>query len=530
MKNVFNKQKAVIVARVSTKRQETEGLSLDNQLKKLRAYGEKIGYEIVQEFVFQESADRKIRKRFNEMFEFVEKRKDIKALLSFRVDRITRNYRDAVLMDSLRLEHDKELHFVEDRLVLMPDSVGRDIQDWDLKVFLAKQYINRLKEDGVNSAKYKIMKGELPGKAPCGYLNVILDTSKKWVKIDPERGPLMKKAFELYATGKYSFKLLAKEMAKRGLTINSKSLKPVSRTQLHELINNPFYYGEMRFKDHQRLYPHNYEPLITKWLFDKCQEVTKSWNKKPFKYGAKKFVFKGVIQCSSCEYLLSTYTKKGINYVRCHHCKAVHVKEDDYLKEIAKLFKGLTIPEDKLEELKSKLHINHEEEQKFYKSNVTRINKRLKVLSGRMEQMYMDKLDLSITSDEYDKYIQKFKQEECTLLEDLQDHSKADEAFLLTCTYLLNLASRAHELFMSSQPAQKNALLKYLLANAKADGENLVVELKNVFAHILDANKSKKWLQRLEAICRYFAFEKGAYCPNLRLDERLANKTDDWVM
>jgi len=47
---------------------------------------------------------------------------------------------------------------------------------------------------------------------------------------------------------------------------------------------------------------------------------------------------------------------------------------------------------------------------------------------------------------------------------------------------------------------------------------------------VYETNVRVHWLQRLEAIARYFAFEKGAYCPNLRLEERLANKTDEWVM
>ncbi len=492
MKAPTDKMKAVILARVSTKRQETEGLSLDHQLKKLRGYAEERGFEIVEEFVFQESADQKIRKRFDAMFDYVKQDKEIVAILAFRVDRMTRNYRDAVLMDTLRVEHNRELHFVEDRLVLKPDSVGRDIQDWDLKVFLAKQYINRLKEDGVNTAKYKILNGEWCGKAPCGYVNVALDRNKKWIELDKVRTPLIRQAFELYATGKYSFKDLANEMTRRGLTINSKSSAPVSRSHLFEILEDPFYYGEMQFKG--KLYPHGYEPIITKWLFDKCQQVKENWNKKPFKYGAKDFVFKGIIQCSSCGGLLSTYTKKGFNYVRCHGCKAVHVRENVFVSEIAKLFKSMKISDGKLEELKVKLHKNHEEEQKFYKSNVDRIKKRLNVLEQRKEQMYFDKLDGRITSDEYDKFIKKFKQEECEQIESLQDHSKADEAFLLTSSYLLDLASRAYDLFMSSQPAQKNALLKFVLANVKADGEKLYVQLKNTFAGILLANKSNNWL------------------------------------
>jgi len=129
--------------------------------------------EIVKKFEFHESAGHKIRKNFDEMMEFVKQNDDIRAILTYRVDRITRNFRDAVALDNLRVEHDKELHFANDRLVLKADSVGRDIQDWDLQVFLAKQTLNRLKEDGFNSFKYKVLNGEWAGKASCGHKNCL---------------------------------------------------------------------------------------------------------------------------------------------------------------------------------------------------------------------------------------------------------------------------------------------------------------------------------------------------------------------
>ncbi|MBC8523623.1 recombinase family protein [PVC group bacterium] len=133
--------KAVILARVSTLRQEEEGLSLDNQEATLRQYAQKHNFEVVKEFRFSESADSKIRTKFLEMIDFVKKNDDVRAIIAFRVDRITRNFRDAVLMDDLRSNHNKELHFVYDRLVIDHRTVGRDQTDWDLKVFLAKQTI-----------------------------------------------------------------------------------------------------------------------------------------------------------------------------------------------------------------------------------------------------------------------------------------------------------------------------------------------------------------------------------------------------
>lgn len=109
--------KAVILARVSTLRQEKEGLSLkDIQLPILRDYARDNGFEIDSEFVFSESADRKIRTKFNEMITYVKNNPKIEAIIAYRVDRITRNYRDAVLIDDLRSEHHKEIHFVHDRL------------------------------------------------------------------------------------------------------------------------------------------------------------------------------------------------------------------------------------------------------------------------------------------------------------------------------------------------------------------------------------------------------------------------------
>ena len=65
-------RKAVILARVSTRRQEQEGLSLEEiQLPEMREYAELHDFDVVHEYVFSESADLGIRRKFNEMMDFV---------------------------------------------------------------------------------------------------------------------------------------------------------------------------------------------------------------------------------------------------------------------------------------------------------------------------------------------------------------------------------------------------------------------------------------------------------------------------
>ena len=46
----------------------------------------------------------------------------------------------------------------------------------------------------------------------------------------------------------------------------------------------------------------------------------------------------------------------------------------------------------------------------------------------------------------------------------------ADEEYYITSDYVLNLASRASELFESSEPQQKRLLLKETLQNLTLDG------------------------------------------------------------
>ena len=66
----------------------------------------------------------------------------------------------------------------------------------------------------------------------------------------------------------------------------------------------------MRVLKTKKEYPHIYPPIITKELFDACQAVRLGWNKKPFKYGEKEYIFKGLITCALTGRIVSSETHK----------------------------------------------------------------------------------------------------------------------------------------------------------------------------------------------------------------------------
>ena len=81
----------------------------------------------------------------------------------------------------------------------------------------------------------------------------------------------------------------------------------------------------------------------------------------------------------------------------------------------------------------------------------------------------------------------------------MDQHSNADENHFVKASKLLELAHKAHELFEEVDAYQKRELLFYLLQNSQMDGKKLIPSLKMPFDAILEANKTKDWLRRLDS-------------------------------
>ncbi len=489
--------KAVILARVSTLKQEKEGLSLkDIQLPELRDYAVKRDFEVVKEFVFSESADYKIRKRFNEMIEFVKASDDIKVIISYRVDRITRNYRDAVKIDELRLDYDKEIHFVYDHLVINKDSVGRDIQDWDLKVFLAKQYLNRLKEDAINTAKFKLSKNEYPGKAPYGYKNITRDDGSRWIVINEEEAEVVEKMYQWYSTGSYSM-LEVRNKIKEVFGLD------FSKGKIDFILKNPFYCGTMLYYGQE--YSHNYDRVIDEELFDKVQDIKAGFNKKRFKYAGLAFPYRGLIRCADCGCLITPERKikksgKVYHYYHCTQYNGKHgaewLTEDDLTKQFVSVFDKLKMPQDVVEDIANSLKSSHKDKSEFHQSLLNRYQSEYKKYENRIERAWEDKIDGSITESYYEKKRKEYRAKQKAINKKIEKLQFADEEYYITSSYLLKLAENAGKVFESSEVHEKRLLLKMALQNLELKGKKARYDWTKPFDKIAFFASRQAWLER----------------------------------
>jgi DNA invertase Pin-like site-specific DNA recombinase len=236
-----------------------------------------------------------------------------------KVDRLQRSYKETPLLDTLIERQKIELHFHTENCIIHKNSTSQERMMWNIFVMMAQNYVDSLKDNINRAIAQKLLEGEWVSRAPIGYLHErtkeqrINSSGRLPSKIvrDELRAPLVKRLFEEYATGNYTISQLVKKTKEWGL-YSPRALSNntyLSKTIIHDMICNPFYYGVMRAQKTGKEYRHNYLPIISKDLFDQCQRIRLGWNKKPFKWGGKEYVFRGLITCAVTGRVVTALTK-----------------------------------------------------------------------------------------------------------------------------------------------------------------------------------------------------------------------------
>lgn len=346
---------------------------------------------------------------------------------------------------------------------------------------------------------------------------------RKDIIIDQERAFLIHKMFELYATNQYSFEAIRIKITELGL----RSLKgnKLSKSCVEKILRDSFYCGVAVSKKYGS-YAHRYPRLISKELFDKCQEVRASRNYAPYKTKSKDFLFKGLIKCQNCGCAISFEHKKKpsgkeYNIGSCtngrHICKRVYVNELDILKPIYEVLDQFeSIDEQTQNDLVDELRKSTEDEVVYHKMQINRIRSENDNLLAKQNRLLEAFLDQSITKDIYDKKHQEYQDQIQVLEIELSEHQKADYDYQNTVAVVVSVARRARTIFEnSSEVAEKRKFLSNILQNPILTGKILTFELKNPFDLVqkLALEQKKKvvisdnrlsWLRVVNNVITYF--------------------------
>ena len=375
----------VIYARVSSKEQ-SEGYSIDAQLRLLREYADRESFTILKEYVEVETAKQAGRPVFQEMLGFIKGTPDC-AVLVEKTDRLYRNIKDWVTVDELGVD----IHFVKEGVVVGPNAKSSDKFFHGIRVLMAKNYIDNLSEEVRKGMKEKVLNGGWPHRPPYGYRTCKNATS---VEPDPDTADILRWMFTRFAEGNISVHRLYQEF-------KQKSPKRLSPSNFEARLRDPFYKGVMRWKGD--LYTGAYESLVDTDLWDKVQlllDCTSALQKRTPTTG---ITYRGLIKCAHCGCAIVGEMKKGkYTYYHCSQ-KRGSCKENGWIrhevldKAFADLFEALRIPSDLQPDVVQALRDAHTVERTETEQQLAILNDKASELRRKLSAAYQDKLNSDIS-------------------------------------------------------------------------------------------------------------------------------------
>lgn len=249
-------------------------------------------------------------------------------------DRASRNKGDENIVRKL-MKMGVDVHFV----IANYDKTSAGELHMDVDGMFSQHHSRVTSEKVSMTIKNSRTKGWVTNKAPVGYLN---EGTMEHKPFDPIRAPIVRKMFEMYATGEWSLADLARWANQQGFTMppmrrrrtEQETLaeeeddvrleleavcRPATYNNVHKILTNLFYTGRTFDENKQWIFSTSHEGITTDEIFNAVQTNLHKKNKSAHYAELLDHPLRGIVRCSVCKRVYTPYPKKGIMYygARC---------------------------------------------------------------------------------------------------------------------------------------------------------------------------------------------------------------------
>lgn len=437
--------------RVSTQKQG-EGVSLDAQKDAILAFASAHGLSVVEWFEEKQTAAKSGRPVFNRMLRELRRGK-AEGMIMHKIDRSARNLRDWAIVSELP-DIGVEVYIATESYDF--SSRGGRLTA-DIQAVIAADYIRNLREETIKGLTGRLKQGLYPFRAPIGYR----DNGKGQAKtICPEKGPLIRQAFELYAAGEYSLRSLLVEMTRRGLT--NLGGKPLSLHGIETVLGNAFYCGLIEIRRTGATYQGIHEPLIDARTFKRVQDIRAGRAGK--KVTRHDHIYRGLFRCGLCDRPMTPERQKGHVYYRCHapNCMTKTVRQEFLDQEIRQHLDDLELTPKDEQRLRKRFceWLNSKERL----ASVTSLELRIAKVDERLARLTDLLIDGDLDKGQFENRKRALSLERATLEEDLAEARKNEllpdklEKFI----ELMKSLTELHDLLVDDE---KRSLVRNVFSN-----------------------------------------------------------------
>ena len=476
--------------RVSTREQQENNCSLENQRKICLEYAEQRGITIKKEFGGTHESAKSEGEMYRKMIAEVAKDKEINIILVHSFDRFSRAGIEAIMTKAYLKT--KGIYVISATQATDPDSAAGTFMENIL--FLFNQFENDLRRDkSVMGMTECLKRGYWYNNVPLGYDRK--KVGREHIITVNKDGEKLRNAFIWKATEGMSDIAICEKLKTLGLTID--------RKHLNKIFHNVFYAGYMRHNLlGNEIVKGKHEALIDEATFNKVNGISNAG------YEHKKitddFPLKRHIICSECGGYLTGYTVKarGKNYYKCNTkgCKNNNSAEKIHAEYVA-LLNSYKISQEWLSALSDVFR------KVFSEHNDMRDEERRALLKRRTEcQQKIQKLKLRFGLDEIsvdiyktsiahlDAELAEIERGLETASKNLSNMEKFVDRAMLMCCQLGDLWNDGD--FKSRQELQKlvfpsGILLDKENGNYRTENENEVFKVMRLYSGIYSGEKEK---------------------------------------
>ncbi len=413
--------KYFLYARKSTDVEDKQVLSIEAQITELRAYARQEKLEIMEELIEKQSAKIPGRPIFNKMLSRIENG-EADGIIAWHPDRLARNSVDGGrIIYSIDCGHLRNLKCPQ--FWFENTSQGKFMLN--IAFGQSKYYIDNLSENTKRGQRQKVRRGEYPGFAPVGYIN---DVRTKSVAVDRKKSKAIKQAFELYAQNQSRLEDISHFLAENG--VKSWNNNPIHKDRITFILTNPFYYGHFRYSG--EVHEGKHQPIVSKKIFDKVQEVLKQRGKVRRNEENQPQPYCGLLKCGNCNMMITAEHKvkrqKNGNvheyvYYRCSRknkaikCKEPWIKENDLDIQISSLLQKFSLRPDWAKDIRQMLEKNKTESAQSSVPFIHEARNRIQEISSKLQRLLDGYLDQDIDREIYREEKAKLLSEKKTLEE-----------------------------------------------------------------------------------------------------------------
>ena len=438
-KTIRNGNNCVIWTRVSTKHQEQNGGSLDEQKSKCEEYARQKNLNIMGYFGGKHESAQTPGPMIKEMIKAVKGNSTIKYILVTEFDRFSRNSGQAInLIEELR-----ELGIIVCAVKVGLETINKESMNFARSLLTFATYDNEIRTDKfISGREYCFRNGVWCRKAPLGYVKTGKSINSRCML--NEEGKLIKKALIWKSQNVPNHEILSRLEA-RGLKLTKQTL--------HHIFTNPFYAGKIRSKFlGNELIDGLHEPAITYTQFLRIQDIISGKSSKYIhKKDSKESPLKKHVRCADDDTPFTFYIKrKGGNeylYYKCNKtgCKT-NISANKMHMKYAELLTNYELPpfmiplfEKVIKEMMSEEKDGCKNELIYFKKKLTETEKTIKECRIRYGTGEIDKETFDIT-------IQTLQERRGNLLlsiedcqRDLSNSEKDIDEIVTTCSDLSTL-------------------------------------------------------------------------------------------